>query len=679
MTSFASTAKSAGVRSKAPMPRSQWKKKPLRYLCRLNPTKSEVSHLPGDTEVSFVPMDAVHEYGGLDLSQSRAIESVSQGYTYFRDDDVLIAKITPCFENGKGSIAANLEGGIGFGTTELHVLRCGEEIDPRFLFYHTLSHEFRHRGAGWMYGAGGQKRVPEEFLRNYVAVFPRLEEQRAIAAWLDDRTKRIDDLVATKRRLIELLAEQRSALITRAVTKGLNPTAPMKPSGIHWLGDMPKHWDLKRLKFASHLQTGITLGKKHDEDARKRLVLRPYLRVANVQDGWLDLDHITEIEVLPEQFARYELRPGDVLMTEGGDLDKLGRGYVWEGQIDGCLHQNHIFAVRPNPALLNSAFLAAQMASQHGRNYFTKTGQKTTNLASTNATKLGDFPVPLPPRPEQYQIMTWVTATNGRFEDLIEAADSAIELLSEHRQALITAAVTGQIQITEALSHAVEAVDSLLFEGVDPAQKSPPQKGRKANKHFQRSVLAAEIIATIGDGPTFGRVKLQKALTLAEYHLRMDEIQSEPRRAAAGPFDNGMMRSIDSQLSKSQWYEYDRSRKGGKYAALANAGGHTRYFDNYWSDRRAEFDALMRLLAKMKTEQAEIVATLYAAWNDLLLDGNLVDDEAIVTEVLTRWDPAKERIPADRWRKALDWMREKGLVPTGYGAHTKAGPLGDGV
>lgn len=212
--------------------RDTWREKPLRFLCHLNPTKSEVSHLPEQTEVSFVPMEAVGEYGGLDLSQSKPIESVLQGYTYFRDGDVLIAKITPCFENGKGSIASGLNGGIGFGTTELHVLRCREEINARFLFYVTLSHEFRHRGAGWMYGAGGQKRIPEEYLRNFVAPVPPLDEQEAIADWLDDRTKRIDELMRMLTGMVSrseqhghntpsmvgLLTEYRQALITAAVT-----------------------------------------------------------------------------------------------------------------------------------------------------------------------------------------------------------------------------------------------------------------------------------------------------------------------------------------------------------------------------------------------------------------------------------------------------------------------------
>jgi type I restriction enzyme, S subunit len=276
---------------------------------------------------------------------------------------------------------------------------------------------------------------------------PPFDEQQSIAAFLDRETVRIDRLIAENRRLIELLDENRAAVITQAVTKGLNPKIPTKESGIDWLGTIPCHWSLKKLKHVSHLQTGLTLGKKYDKQTRDCLVRRPYLRVANVQDGWLDLDEITEVEVPPDAISRYELQAGDVLMTEGGDYDKLGRGYVWEGQIPGCLHQNHIFAVRPNKNLLNSRLLSSLMSSHHGRNYFTKTSQQTTNLASTNSTKLGEFPVPLPPIDEQLVMIKYILNRSSRFDALSRDVATAIDRLREYRSALITAAVTGQIDV----------------------------------------------------------------------------------------------------------------------------------------------------------------------------------------------------------------------------------------
>lgn len=204
-----------------------WSIKRLRYALTL-PTKAEIRGLPLDRTVSFVPMEAVGEYGGLSLEQTRLIDDVLNGYTYFRDGDVLVAKITPCFENGKGALADKLEGGIGFGTTELHVLRAGRELVSRFLFYLTLGEDFRKLGTAEMYGAGGQKRVPESFIRELRHPIPPLDEQRKIVAFLDSETSRINALISglpsggtgtgVLARLVALLHEYYSGLISAAVT-----------------------------------------------------------------------------------------------------------------------------------------------------------------------------------------------------------------------------------------------------------------------------------------------------------------------------------------------------------------------------------------------------------------------------------------------------------------------------
>lgn len=129
---------------------AHWQSKRLRFCALVNPVKSEIRSLAGTTEVSFVPMEAVHEFGGLSLDATRLLDDVLTGYTYFRDGDIVVAKITPCFENGKGSIAESLLNGIGFGTTELHVIRPGPELDRRFMFFLTLSDPFRKLGAAEM-------------------------------------------------------------------------------------------------------------------------------------------------------------------------------------------------------------------------------------------------------------------------------------------------------------------------------------------------------------------------------------------------------------------------------------------------------------------------------------------------------------------------------------------------
>jgi len=652
---------------------AHWRTKPLRFACRLNPTKSEVSHLPADTEVSFVPMEAVREFGGMDLSQIMPIEDVLQGYTYFRDGDIVAAKITPCFENGKGSIAEGLTNGLGFGTTELHTLRPGPEFDTGFLFYLTLSHEFRHQGAGHMYGAGGQKRVPEDFIRNFVAPLPPLPEQRHIAAWLDDRTRRIDALVAAKRRLIGLLAEQRTALITHAVTKGFNPAAPMKPSGIDWLGEVPRDWEARRLR---HLVSRIEQGWSPEADQREAGDDEwGVMRAGCANGGTFDESDNKALPPGVDPDPSLEIRPGDLLMSRAcGSTDLVGSVALVRSCRRKLLLCDKLFRLRYRAKLVTPEFLALALGSRLIRYQLERDLSGAEGLARNIAQgAIKELVVCVPSIPEQQAIVARLDIACVKFDALTAAAETAIARLTEYRQALISAAVTGKVCVCDVVAEATieKPCAELPIEAPAVAARiGTTGVTRTANKHFQRSVLAAEIIARIGQDRTFGRVKLQKALILAEGHLQLAEIVSQPVRAAAGPFDNAMMRSIQSQLKKSQWYEYIKDGKPLKFVPLAKTGGHKAYFERYWGAKETGFAALMALLARLDTRRSEIVATLYSAWNDFLIDGNGVTDDALVAEVLTKWDPAKTAIPEAKWRAALPWMRGQGLVPTGYGAHT---------
>lgn len=186
--------------------------------------------------------------------------------------------------------------------------------------------------------------IEHAYLAETVITLPPVAERNAIVTFLDRETAKIDALVADYRTLIELLQEKRQSVISHAVTKGLDPTVPMKDSGVEWLGEVPEHWGVVRLKFLATVQTGVAKGK---DNSGKTVVDVAYLRVANVQNGYLDLDEVATIEIPQEDLDRYLLRPGDVLMNEGGDNDKLGRGHIWSGEVSPCIHQNHVFAVRP--------------------------------------------------------------------------------------------------------------------------------------------------------------------------------------------------------------------------------------------------------------------------------------------------------------------------------------------
>lgn len=165
-----------------------WGVRRLRFLASTNPLGSRLSGLTDDDMVSFVPMDAVGEYGGLRVDVERELADIGNGYTYFADGDVVLAKITPCFENGKGALASGLTNGVAFGTTELHVLRAGPELDRRYLFYLTIAHPFRKLGEAEMFGAGGQKRCQRPSSRIFVRHCRRSTSSRRLRGfWIGRR------------------------------------------------------------------------------------------------------------------------------------------------------------------------------------------------------------------------------------------------------------------------------------------------------------------------------------------------------------------------------------------------------------------------------------------------------------------------------------------------------------
>ncbi len=265
-------------------------------------------------------------------------------FTTLRCKEVLVGDVLICRladPVGRACLAPDL--GVRMVTSvDVCMLRPKRRFDSRYLVYYLSSDQYLSRLNSASRG-GTRERISRSQLGDVPIPVPRLAEQRTIAAFLDHETARIDRLIAKQERLIELLKEKRQAVISHAVTKGLNPDASMKDSGVEWLGEVPAHWAVRRLKHCATIQSGVAKGRSLDGGDVIRV---PYLRVANVQDGFVDLTDVAEIEIRKAELTRYRLQAGDLLMNEGGDNDKLGRGTVWRGQIEPCIHQNHVFAVR---------------------------------------------------------------------------------------------------------------------------------------------------------------------------------------------------------------------------------------------------------------------------------------------------------------------------------------------
>ena len=293
--------------------------------------------------------------------------------------------------------------------------------------------------------SAAQPGISVEVIENLYIPVPPTEEQRAIAKYLERETAHIDRLISEKERMLALLEEKRITFISRVVTQGLDPTAPLQSSGHAWLGEVPTHWEVWRLKYLAEVRGGLTLGKQYGSSAG--LHAYPYLRVANVQDGFLALNNVLTVEVPSSEAEANLLANGDVLMNEGGDIDKLGRGCVWRDEIKPCLHQNHVFAVRPHS--VDSEWLALWTSTLEAKRYFEMRAKRSTNLASISGSNIKELAVPIPPIAEQQAIKRHLERATERTEGIRHALAESIRLLHERRAAIISAAVTGKINFKE--------------------------------------------------------------------------------------------------------------------------------------------------------------------------------------------------------------------------------------
>ena len=259
---------------------------------------------------------------------------------------------------------------------------------------------------------------------------------------------------------------------------------------------------------------------------------------------------------------------------------------------------------------------------------------------------------------------------------MVSEATRAAELLERLEAQLLAKAFRGELVRQDPADEPASALLARIREArasaTKPKRRTKPAK-KEANDAFKRSVLATYIADAQCDYSTFGRVKFQKLLHLCEAHLEIQEVAGNYYRDAAGPFDTQMMRSVHSQIKKSGWITMTK-REGGKgwtYHRGDKIEGYKNYFGHYFGDRKEAIDDLLALIGPMKTEQAEIVSTAFAAWNDLLLEGKAPSDDEIVHLILNEWTESKRKITPERWHTALGWMRQKGLIPRGLGEHTK--------
>ena len=392
------------------------------------------------------------------ITQSRALVSRERApqYSTIKFGDLLFAASGETTDE-IGKAAVNLMDGDARCGGDIVLVRPTVPTSARFMGYAVNAPYMAFqksrvsRGMTVMHIYGNQ-------LKNLLVLLPSVTEQRAIGRFLDHETARIDALVAKQHELIKLLQEKRTALVSHTVTKGLDPGVAMKDSRAEWLGEIPAHWEVAALRYRYEQSLGKMLDTKRITGDH----LVPYLRNADVQWDNINSSDLPSMDIRPQEIERFTVRPGDLLVCEGGEA---GRCAIWQGDLDPCGYQKALHRLRPlTRGRERPRFLYYTLVAAVARGAFADWQGSTIDHLTGDMLRAHRFP--FPPTAEQHAIANFLDCETTKIDAITAKINEAIERLCEYRTALISAAVTGKIDVRH-------YVDHLASDNTPPTQAWP--------------------------------------------------------------------------------------------------------------------------------------------------------------------------------------------------------------
>lgn len=409
----------------------------LRHVLRVNPPSPVFDQLAGDTELTFLPMEAVWPGDRLDLSRVRVKRAVATGYTRFQDGDVLVPKITPTFEASRSVLIGKLINKAGVGTTELHVLRAGPLIDRRYLLHVTRSYPFLKLGESEMYGVAGQKRVPDDFVRDYVVDLPSLEEQRCIAEFLNAEGRRIEELDRQTQKQVELIQLRSIEFYRRLTTIGTSNDA--RPSGIPWMPLVSVDSTLHKVGRAFRTGSGTTPNSQNFAYFDGEY---PWVNTGDLRDNVVyKINRTVTVKALQDYSSLKVYHPGALIVAMYGAT--IGRVGILGRS--ACVNQACCVLYNSHDLELEYAFY--WFLAHRSEIIRLASGGGQPNISQDVIRRLR---IPAPDARGQRLVLAAIREYEEHTRTQMALLNQRRKLLSERRQALITAAVTGQIEVATA-------------------------------------------------------------------------------------------------------------------------------------------------------------------------------------------------------------------------------------
>ncbi len=502
-----------------------------------------------------------------------------------------------------------------------------KSVNPRFLFWalqaKPVSDAFSVEAKGvtrfgLSTGAIGAVRVP----------YPSSAVQQEVAASLDAETTRIDALIRSKRRMLKLIQGRITARTHALVTQGLDGGAELAETGLGTAPLVPRHWQVMRL---------ATLFRESGDCGDTSLPVLTISIAKGISDRELgDEDRDRMVNRSEDRSAYKIVRSGDLAYN----MMRAWQGALGMASTDGTVSPAYVVA-RPKTPIdpgFFEALLRTPMMIEEMRRRSKGIIDFRRRLYWADAKNIR---VQVPPLDEQVAIAAQIASEKRKLQSLHGAVERSIGALLSRRASLITNMTSGSAS----------------------KQQSPPSN---------RALVAAEIVFRHRTVLRFGRVKLQKLLYLAEAHVGIGGLNGYYQREAAGPLDRGMLDDVEGELLSRDFYRKDGTDGGGiTYGALSRSGQHVADLQAAIPDKVADLRALIDLVRDLDTRATEMVTTLYAVWNDDLIDGRQISDDAIVEGLLDDWHPEKRaKFTATDLHHWLAWMKRTGLTPRGYGPRT---------
>lgn len=544
----------------------------------------------------------------------------------FQNEDTVFARITPCLENGKIAQIKGLIDNKGIGSTEFFVFRGKENYTTNdFVYYLSKSNLIRDTAVNSMTGASGRQRADIKAIKSLVVKIPSCAVQDRITAVLSA----YDNLIETNNQRLKILDETAQQLYREWFVRLRFPGFEK----IRFVKGLPE-WRIVPLSEIANITMGQSPKSEFYNDNGDGL---PFHQGVGTY-GLRFPDHVTFCSKLGRT-----AETGSILFSVRAPVGRLNiadRKIIIGRGIAAINHKNEL-----------NNYLYYLLQNEFSNEDMIGNGSIFNSVGKDELREFKIFDV---------------GELAKEFDKLVAPISNQINILyrqnaelRQTRDRLMPRLISGKLLVKDFnLSNAVSIRPHFLKSN---SVNEIASKEKGSNKYFKRAVLAAYVVDHLHEENTFGHVKLMKLMYLCEHVAHIETI-SNYHRDAAGPYDNQMIRSIDSQLKKQQWFQCKNENGRYVYYTLAKKEKYKEWFGKYFSEEQPGIDQLIELFGKRKTEEVEIVATLLEAHRHLQTLGK-VTDALVVNEVLNNWHNSKKRIEEKRWREGLVWMRQRNWIP----------------